>query len=238
MVPTGTGASFFWRARELFFWEELRLAPDAPADADSETLGKRILKAAFEAFMDRGYAGASTLEIATRARVSKRELYALFGSKQAILRACIAGRASRMLPPEPPPPPSDLQTLSATLTAYGARLLIEVSHPAVSAVHRLAVTEADHSPEIAIELGRVRDANKAAVTALFAQAQAAGLLDNGDPAVIGKQFMHLLWGDLMQLLLERTAPPPTEEEARQAAQAAAAAVLALHARPPTGGGPP
>jgi len=26
--------------------------------------------------------------------------------------------------------------------------------------------------------------------------------------------MHLLWGDLMQLLLQRMAPPPTEEQAR------------------------
>ena len=205
--------------------------PEAAADDDSETtLRKRILHAAFEAFMDRGYKGASTLEIATRARVSKRELYALFGSKQAILRACIALRASRMLPAEPPPPAGDLQTFSAMLTAYGARLLIEVSHPGVLAMHRLAVAESDHSPEIGMELGRVREANKAAVAAMFSQAQAAGLLDDADPAEIAGQFMHLLWGDLMQLLLQRMVPPPTEAQARQAAQAAAAAVLALHAR--------
>src|SRR5215469_8391229 len=37
---------------------------------------ERILEAAFAAFMKSGYAAASTLEIATRARVSKRELYA------------------------------------------------------------------------------------------------------------------------------------------------------------------
>jgi AcrR family transcriptional regulator len=209
--------------------------PESTADADDETQRRRILGAAFEAFMDRGYEGASTLEIATRARVSKRELYALFGNKQAMLRACIAWRASRMLPAEPPPPASDLQTFSAMLTAYGARLLIEVSHPKVLAVHRLAVTESDHSPEIAIELGRVREANRAAVTAMFSQAQAAGLLDDADPADIARQFMHLLWGDLMQLLLERMVPPPTEEQARGAAQAATAAVLALHARHPTGG---
>src|SRR5262249_8297235 len=49
----------------------------------------RILEAAWQAFMKFGYAEASTLEIATRARVSKRELYALFGNKQAMLSACI-----------------------------------------------------------------------------------------------------------------------------------------------------
>jgi len=202
----------------------------ARKDADGDKRG-RILHAAMSIFCERGFAAATTLEIATRARVSKRELYALFGSKAAMLRACIAWRAARMLPAEPPPPARDLETFAATLTAYGARLLVEISHPAVQAVYRLAVTESDHSPEIAIELGRVRDANRAAIAALFAQAQAAGLLDDADPAVIAGQFFHLLWGDLMQRLLERTAPPPTEEQAAQAARAATAAVLALHAKP-------
>ena len=43
-------------------------------------------EAAFAALMEKGYARTSTLEIATRARVSKRELYAEFGSKSASSR--------------------------------------------------------------------------------------------------------------------------------------------------------
>ena len=54
---------------------------------------ERIMSAAMEAFMELGFARTSTLEIATRAQVSKRELYTLFGSKQAILAACKIGRA-------------------------------------------------------------------------------------------------------------------------------------------------
>src|SRR5207247_2663841 len=60
---------------------------------------KRILGAALSAFMEAGYAHTSTLEIATRARVSKRELYALFGNKEAMLVACIAERAQRLKAP-------------------------------------------------------------------------------------------------------------------------------------------
>jgi hypothetical protein len=41
------------------------------------TKRERILDAAFASFMKSGYATTSTLEIATRARVSKRELYAV-----------------------------------------------------------------------------------------------------------------------------------------------------------------
>jgi AcrR family transcriptional regulator len=62
---------------------------------DETALRKRILEAAFAAFMKSGYASTSTLEIATHARVSKRELYAIVGNKQEMLIACISERAKR-----------------------------------------------------------------------------------------------------------------------------------------------
>src|SRR5215467_1644006 len=57
---------------------------------DETAVRERILEAAFAAFMKRGYAAASMLEIATRARVSKRELYTIVGNKQEMLIACIS----------------------------------------------------------------------------------------------------------------------------------------------------
>ncbi len=51
---------------------------------------RAILAAAYDVLMEQGYARAGTLEIATRARVSKRELYAEFGSKRGILEALVA----------------------------------------------------------------------------------------------------------------------------------------------------
>ena len=68
---------------------------------------ERILGAAFKAFTEDGYAGTSTLEIARRAKVSKRDLYANFGGKHAVLVACIVSRAERLrLPPALPTPRS------------------------------------------------------------------------------------------------------------------------------------
>jgi AcrR family transcriptional regulator len=58
----------------------------------------RILGASFEAFTGEGYAGTSTLDIARRAKVSKRNLYANFGSKHAVLVACIKNRAESIPP--------------------------------------------------------------------------------------------------------------------------------------------
>src|SRR6516225_3067200 len=67
-----------------------------PQEGGDETaVRERILEAAFAAFMKSGYAAASTLEIATRARVSKRELYAFVGNKHEMLIACISERAKR-----------------------------------------------------------------------------------------------------------------------------------------------
>src|SRR5215469_14563993 len=71
-----------------------------PREGGDETAVRaRILEAAFAAFMKSGYAAASTLEIATRARVSKRELYKLVGNKQEMLIACISERAKGIYVP-------------------------------------------------------------------------------------------------------------------------------------------
>src|SRR5258708_2200194 len=89
-----------------------------PPDAAEPAVRERILDAAFSAFMERGFAETSTLEIATRARASKRELYAHFGGKQDMLMACIGERAKRLKMPEDLPPPTNPPTPPADLTAF------------------------------------------------------------------------------------------------------------------------
>src|SRR5215475_9627412 len=89
----------------------------AKRDDPEPSLRARVLKAAFGVFRKRGFSGASTLEIATRAKVSKRDLYALFGSKHAMLAACIRERAGRMRQPLElaAPPPNSKEAVAATL---------------------------------------------------------------------------------------------------------------------------
>ena len=112
----------------------------AAASDGENPVRARILEAAFSAFMERGFAETSTLEIATRARASKRELYAEFGSKQDMLLACIRQRAERLRLPVDLPEISDRTTLQRALVAFGAQLLREVSDPAVVTVFRLAIS--------------------------------------------------------------------------------------------------
>ena len=87
-------------------------------------------------------AQTSRLEIATHARVSKRELYSLFVNKEAMLVACITERAQRLKAPVELPELRDRKILAQVLTAFGTRLLTETTDPVVVAVFRLAISEA------------------------------------------------------------------------------------------------
>lgn len=198
---------------------------------DGSGARERILDAAFTAFMKNGYAMTSTLEIATRARVSKRELYALVGNKQEMLAACITQRAKRFEVPAEMPALSDRQTFGQVLSSFGARLVREISHPTVIAVFRLAIAEAVQAPEVAHALNSIgREASRAALRKIMSEALSAGLL-SGRPAELAEQFAGLLWRDLMVSLLLGVAETPTPHEITKRASDAAAAFLLLHPLP-------
>jgi AcrR family transcriptional regulator len=208
------------------------ISPSRERQEGEETAVRaRILESAFAAFMKSGYAAASTLEIATRARVSKRELYALVGNKQEMLIACIGARARRLQVPADFPVPRDRETLGHVLVSLGTQLLREITDPTVIAVFRLAIAEAVHAPEVAQALDSIgRESSRAALRQIMAQAQGSGLLI-GSPSELAEQFGGLLWGNLMVSLLLRVAKRPGSREVAARARDAAAAFLKLHPLP-------
>jgi AcrR family transcriptional regulator len=204
----------------------------AGAGRAEPSLRERVLRAAFGVFRKRGFSGASTLEIATRAKVSKRDLYALFGSKHAMLAACIKERAARMRQPLEltAPVPTSSAAVAATLVEFGMSILRVVSHPDVLTVHRLAIAESDSAPEIARTLDRNgREANHAALADWLAKAQVQGLMGAGAPAIMAAHFLAILWGGLLIQLLLRVRDAPSAEEIESRAQAATRALLTLYA---------
>jgi AcrR family transcriptional regulator len=192
---------------------------------------QRILGAAFSAFMANGYAETSTLEIATRARVSKRALYELVGNKQEMLVACISERAQRLRVPTDLPEPRDRETLSRALAAIGTQLLREVSDPIVIAVFRLAIAEAVRAPEVARALDSIGgEASRGALREIMTRAQRTGIL-SGDPREMAEHFAGLLWGNLMVGLLLRVADRPNPREFARRARDATTAFLRLYPQP-------
>src|SRR6185437_5160123 len=141
-------------ARSPVPWGTMRAKPTVPTGTTSSPPAvdpsgdkrARILGAAMEAFMEHGFAAATTLEIATRAKVSKRELYALVGNKEEMLAACVAGRGQRMRLPADFPAPTDAASLKRALSLYGVTLLRELTEPGVLAVFRLGISEWKRSP--------------------------------------------------------------------------------------------
>jgi AcrR family transcriptional regulator len=193
-----------------------------------DDIRQRIINVAFTAFTEDGYAATSTLEIATRARISKRTLYMHFRDKQALLVACIDYRARRMRLPTDLLLPRDRAMLTAALETFGALILREGTHPSVMAVFRLAAAESIRSTKVARTLdAQGRQPNRDALCALLARAQDDRLIGPGNPKEMAVQFLALLWGDLMVDLMLRIAEAPPAEVIQQRARSAVAAFLKL-----------
>jgi AcrR family transcriptional regulator len=209
--------------------------PHSPLSLDqskhvSSAIRERVLEAAFTLFRENGFSGTSMLDIVTRARVSKRDLYALFNNKHAVLAACISERAERMRRPldTTTPVPQTRDALATLLVELGRSILKTVCHPDVLTVFRLAIAESDRAPEIARTLhSSGREANEKALTELVRKAQALGLVLAGDPAVLAVRYLAVLWGDLLIRLLMRVREAPTKREIEIRARAATDTLMAL-----------
>jgi AcrR family transcriptional regulator len=199
-----------------------------PAEA-SNPLRRRILEAAFRLFHERGFSATSMLEIATRAQVSKRDVYALFDNKHALLADGIAERAQAMRQRlgSMMPAPSSRKALAATLVEVGVSILRTVCSAEVLTVYRLAIAESDRSPEVGRALDdHGREANHRALAQFLEKARKQGLIVSSDPAELVERYGRVLWSDdLLVRLLLRVRDAPNEKEIRARAQAATEAVI-------------
>ena len=206
-------------------------ASDLPSeDVGQSPARRRILQAAFSAFTTNGYAQTSTLEIASQAKVSKRELYSLVGNKKETLVACITARAKRLQLGLDLPKVRDQDTLVRALTGFGELLLRELSDASVIAVYRLAIAEARRVPEIARTIdSKGRETSRSALKEILTQGRSSGSLD-GPLEEMMEQFFALLWGNLFTNLLLGLADPPNPNQVRRRARNATSAFLRLYSR--------
>jgi AcrR family transcriptional regulator len=192
------------------------------------SIRERILKAAFGLFSESGFSDTSMLDIVTRARVSKRDLYALFRNKHALLAACIHERAEGMRRPldTATSEPQTRDIMAKSLVEFGVSILKTVCQAEALTVFRLAIAESDRAPEIARTLDKRSRANRKALAELLAKAQERRLVATGDPAVLAARYFTVLWGDLLLELLMRVREAPTEREIATRARAAAEILMA------------
>jgi AcrR family transcriptional regulator len=194
----------------------------------TSSIRDRVLNAAFSLFREQGFSSTSMLDIVTEARISKRDLYALFRNKHEVLAACISERTERMRRPLDTmiSVPQTRDTLATLLVEFGVSALKTMCHPDALTVFRLAIAESDRAPEVARTLdSSAREANIKALTELIRKAQSQGLIAAGEPAVLVARFFSALAGDLLIRLLMRVREAPAEREIVTRARAAADTVM-------------
>lgn len=109
---------------------------------------KRVLDASLEVFTEFSFADSTTGEIASRSRVSKRDLYALFPNKQALLLAVVMRemqvqeRSFR----EAIASAAKMRSLRSKLDLIGIALVEDMLSSSMGVVRRLVISESLKQP--------------------------------------------------------------------------------------------
>jgi TetR/AcrR family transcriptional regulator, mexJK operon transcriptional repressor len=151
-----------------------------------------ILNAATEVFLREGYARASVDAIAEAAGVGKQTVYGHFGDKQQLFLAMVE-HVHAAHPLDQSHLIIDTGDPLADLTAAATWLVRAVTAPEVAALHRLAIGELTHHPELLRywrDDGRSRRLNDA-VAAYLTGCDQRGVLTVPDPATAARQFVLL-----------------------------------------------
>ncbi len=183
--------------------------PPVPSDKQAQRRDA-IVQAAAKVFCGKGFDGATTLEIATAAGVSKRDLYALFATKDLILEAMIADSVARMAAPVDLGAPQSRTHVLATLEAFGTQFLTFLLSPEPMSLYRLAIASADRNPATGRALMKAGiEGTTSRFASFVSQAIDAGYLGIADAdrdAAVASYFSVAIGGLQMCQLLDPTAP--------------------------------
>jgi TetR/AcrR family transcriptional regulator, mexJK operon transcriptional repressor len=199
----------------------------------SDPRNEAILTAAFNVFTEKGVHGATMLEIATRAKVSKETLYARFDSKEGLFYALLAWGALKSGVDAENYDDARLANARQALDDYAVDCLVKMMQPEAIAAHRIAVGEAERMPELA----RVFDeftcqTGIPIMTRIGAALTAQGLAEVNDSAAFCDTFIGLLRGNLHHhVVLGVVAHPGDEAVAAHARRAVDLLMRAYAPRP-------
>ncbi len=193
-----------------------------------------VLLAAFDVFMEHGYEGATMLEIATRAKVSKLTLYALFTDKEGLFEALVAWGAQRYQ--------LDAEALSA-LAAAQPREALERYALAFArvmlrwqsiALFRIAVSQAAKRPRMAaVHDELTRKERQSTLAPLMQRLVDGGLIADADREDFARDFQALMRGDIYYDVLVGRAEAPSKEAVEAHVKRALARLLKAYAQDAT-----
>jgi len=123
------------------------MRPIAQGNANEDKI-KRILDASLEVFTEFSFEDATTGEIAGRSRMSKRDLYALFPTKQALLLGVVMREMQTQERKfrETIASAAKLRSLRSKLETIGIALVEDMLSPSMGVVRRLVIFESLKQP--------------------------------------------------------------------------------------------
>ena len=178
----------------------------------AEVRRQAILDAAWEVFLERGYAGATIDAVVERAGGSKATVYAQFGNKEGLFVALVMSGAQDFAA-SIEAAASAGTTFAETLHEIGRRFLGLVLAPERVALYRLVVAESGRLPEVGDIFYRTGPQSVQAHLAEFFRAAAArGLVPPLAPEALAVQFLGSVLGDYHFRVLCNPTRSPTAKE--------------------------
>ncbi len=211
------------------------LQPGATAGTGrSERSRQAIIQAATEVFLQHGYLGATTDEVAARASVSKQTLYKYFGDKQRLFAEIIMDTTVQVVEALSAAVAStlqDAQDARQALRDLADGFMRGLLQPDVVRLRRLVIAEADRFPEVGrawFDLGFDR-------TLVILGEAMRGLADRGllhnlsDPTLAAYQFAGLvMYQPMNQVMFAGTDARPPADRLNRIADAAVEMFLATY----------
>lgn len=183
--------------------------------SDRDPRGERLLAAAREMFLEKGYAATSMDQVAKAARASKTTLYTRFPSKEELFAAVIR-RECEVWGATFPADAFDHIPFEEALLTIGRRMVGLLWSDAALHIHQVVQGEAMRQPAVAKAFHDNGPApTLAAVAGFFARARDTGRWDIPDPEFAAEQFMAALEGGAhCQLSMGLCGIPSDEERER------------------------
>jgi TetR/AcrR family transcriptional repressor of mexJK operon len=177
-----------------------------------ESLDERLLMAAVEVFLEKGFAAASVDEIAARAKASKITFYNHYGNKEALFEAVIR-RQNALLEETMDGKLAENVSLEDFLTDIAHRLYESLLRKDTVKLVRVLHAEAARFPQLACvfeQAGPSRAMNRLARE--FEKYMAHGDMRRADPVLAAEHFLHLALGELIRRVLLGVRPAFSKAE--------------------------
>jgi TetR/AcrR family transcriptional regulator, mexJK operon transcriptional repressor len=181
----------------------------------TERVTNRLLDAASNFFMERGFEATSMGEIARYARASKETFYRHFPKKEDLFRAVVI-RGARMVAAELSAVLLSHERPEMALTAFGELFLDRILSVDSIAFHRIVTMERERFPELMQSLkGDGRGRVHASLARYLDEQVASGRLRKMDTAVGARQFLDLVAAEMIFAATRFGRPKPSKAQLRQ-----------------------